>query len=40
MIFSVDVNHSMIIIWEITMLAQLGAKELFVTLVAVFKVYF
>lgn len=28
MIFS-DVNHSMIVIWKITMLAQLGAKELF-----------
>ena len=30
MIFSVIVNHSMIVIWEITMLAQLGAKQLFV----------
>ena len=39
MIFS-DVNHSMIVIWKITMLAQLGAKQLFVTLIAVFKVYY
>lgn len=39
MIFS-DVNHSMIVIWKITMLAQLSAKELFVTLIAVFKVYY
>ena len=29
MIF-LDVNHSMIVIWKITMLAQLGAKQLFV----------
>lgn len=39
MIFS-NVNHSIIVIWKITMLAQLGVKELFVTLIAVVKVYY